>query len=63
MEITFDSVSGRVYAVEYNEALTSDPQTWTELTSGIPGDGSPLTIIDPDGSTNRKYPARVRFAP
>jgi predicted outer membrane repeat protein len=59
--ITFDSVTGRVYAVEFNENLLVVPQVWTEFTNGIPGTGSAIMIHDPDDATNRNYRVRVKL--
>jgi hypothetical protein len=61
--ISFDSVTGRVYAVDRNDALIPEPQVWTEFTNNIPGTGSPIMIDDPDDVTNRNYRVRVMLMP
>jgi parallel beta-helix repeat protein len=57
--LSFSSVVGRVYAADYNEGLTADPQVWTEFTNNISGTGASIDIIDPDKATNRNYRVRV----
>ena len=59
--ILFDTVTGRDYAIDYNDALVPNPQVWTEFTNGIPGTGGAISIDDPDDATNRNYRVRVKL--
>jgi len=61
--IGFDAVTGRVYAIERNDALMVTPQVWTEFTNNIPGTGGSMVINDPLPGTNRNYRVRVQLAP
>lgn len=62
-QIQFASVTGRLYAAEYNADLMPNPQVWTEFTNNIPGTGGALMIMDTDEATNRYYRVRVMLAP
>lgn len=59
VSVTFDSVLGRLYAIDHNDARISIPQIWVEFTNGIAGTGSPITIPDPDEVETRNYRVRV----
>jgi hypothetical protein len=48
--LAFDSVAGRVYAVDRNDHVATGPQIWTEFTKNIPG-------------TNRNYRVWVGLSP
>lgn len=61
--IQFDSVTGRVYAVEYNEDLMAAPQVWIELTNGVSGTGKPIEIMDPSGADQRTFRVNVQQVP
>ncbi len=61
--VLIDSVAGRLYAVDYNDDLSAEPQVWTEFTNNIAGTDGPITIHDPDDATNRNYRVRVELAP
>lgn len=62
-EISFNTVSNRLYAVDRNDNLLAVPQLWTEFTNNIPGTGGPLVITDPLPGTNRNYRVRVGLTP
>lgn len=62
-EVRIDTVVGRLYAVDFNDALSPDPQSWIEFTNNIAGTGSALTVIDADEVARRNYRVRVRLAP
>lgn len=61
--IAFSTLTGRLYAIDYNEDLVVVPQAWTEWTNNIPGTGEQLRLVDPAASSNRHYRVRVRLAP
>ncbi len=63
--VSFNTLAGRVYAVDRNDNLVAAPQVWTEFTNNIPGTGGALIISDPDSATatNRNYRVRVGLAP
>ena len=58
-EITFDTSSERIYAVDYNEALVPNPQDWTLVSNGVLGTDGPVTVIDPAVATQHHYRVRV----
>ena len=62
-DVSFDTVTGRVYSVDYTDDLNADPQVWMSLLSNFPGIGSPITVSDPDDATNRNYRIRVNLSP
>ena len=53
--ITFTSVAGKFYALQFRTDLTTG--TWDVLQTNIPGTGSPVTVTDTGGAgaTNRFY--------
>ena len=55
VQITFPSVSGKLYDLEANSDLTTT--NWNVLQTNIPGTGSPVTVTDTGGAnaTNRCY--------
>jgi hypothetical protein len=57
--ISFPTVSGRLYRVEYEDQLTS-PGTWTTLATNIIGNGSIQTITDASPAASRFYRVGVR---
>lgn len=59
--VSFNSVTGRLYAVDRNDALLAVPQIWIEFTNNIPGTGNPIAITDPLPGTNRSYRVRVQL--
>jgi len=58
IKMTFDTITNREYSIDRKDILSADP--WTELTNGIQGTGGPITIMDPEGVTNRVYRGRVK---
>ena len=46
VRIWFDTTSGKHYAVEWRNSLTSG--SWSSLTNNVPGTGGPIFIADPD---------------
>ena len=59
--ISFDTVSGMNYRVEYNPDLVSG--SWQVLTDGIAGTGGVLPIIDPGGANQTQRFYRVKLLP
>jgi hypothetical protein len=59
--ISFGSVLGMNYRVEYNSDLVSGP--WLVLTNDITGTGGVLPIIDPNAASITQRFYRVRLLP
>lgn len=59
--LSFGSVTGRVYAIDWIVDLTLG--NWSNLQSNIPGTGAPISIDDPSTDTNRAYRLGVKLAP
>lgn len=57
--VSFGSVTGRTYAVEYTDALTNE--TWSVLQSGISGTDNLLEIIDNAPPACRFYRIKVEM--
>jgi hypothetical protein len=61
--IRFQTVSGRVYTVEYDDNLVIAPD-WQILTDNIQHDPDEMAAIeDSSSSTQRSYRIKVRLAP
>ncbi|VGO22446.1 sulfatase-like hydrolase/transferase [Pontiella sulfatireligans] len=54
--VSFESVSSRLYDVEYTDSLGSG---WNILSNGIPGNGGTVEIPDAYNDSNRFYRVRV----
>ncbi len=59
VRLSFPSLIGRTYRIEYSTNL---PPVWNTLTgaSSVPGTGFPIFITDPVGASNRFYRLRVQ---
>jgi len=64
LRVTFDTLAGHQYAVEYSDVLPAAPTDWNELFgSPLDGTGAPMWIDDPspwDLSQHRFYRLRVQ---
>ena len=58
VKIQFNTISNRLYAVEYKNNLAA---SWTTLTSGIVGTGETIEVPDNAGLPNRVYRVRVNI--
>ena len=57
--LAFDSVEGRLYAVDATEDLHDED--WQELVKDLEGTGHPIEWIDLDDSAIRFYRVRVEI--
>jgi len=59
--LTFPSVTGRLYRIEFRADLTAGP--WSPLATGIPGTGAQIQIIDPESDTATMRFYRIALEP
>lgn len=59
LTIQFNTLTGGIYTVDYNDALIPDPQNWEILSNDVQGIDAPVSVSDPDDATNRNYRVRV----
>ena len=57
--VTFDTVTGRLYGVEYKDDLLD--ATWQSLTSNVSGTGGAVEVDDSDQTGKRFYRIQVRL--
>ena len=57
--LTFNSVTGRLYDVEYKDDLTGD--TWHSLTTNMSGTGGSLSVSDQGVNACRFYRIKVKL--
>jgi len=60
-QILFNSVTGRLYGVEYKNDLMDS--SWSVLTNNLPGDGDVLSVVDLEVAERRFYRISVRLSP
>jgi uncharacterized protein (TIGR02597 family) len=58
VKIHFDSATGKNYAVESKDTFPSG--SWQSLANSLPGNGSPIEVLDPNGDTVSRRIYRVR---
>jgi hypothetical protein len=58
----FNSVTGRLYTVEYRDRLAGTPD-WQVLSNNVVGIGGPMTVGDSTTTNSRNYRASVKMAP